>query len=86
MDDSSRRNLEIIQTIIGGNREGSLLATLDRTTTPMGARLLKKNLLFPLRRTANDRPRLETVDQLVPRQRLPTDSRNCSLRSTTWSG
>ena len=45
IDDASRRNLELTQTIIGANREGSLLATLDATRTPMGARLLKKNLL-----------------------------------------
>ena len=42
IDDSSRRNLEITQTIVGTSRDGSLLATLDFTRTPMGARLLKK--------------------------------------------
>ncbi|WP_163337073.1 DNA mismatch repair protein MutS [Desulfopila sp. IMCC35008] len=48
IDDSSRRNLELTQTIIGAKRDGSLLAVLDQTCTPMGARLLKHNLLFPL--------------------------------------
>lgn len=48
IDDSSRRNLELTQTIIGGQRQGSLLSVLDNTSTPMGARLLKHNLLFPL--------------------------------------
>lgn len=61
VDDSSRRNLELIQTIVGGKREGSLLATLDLTITPMGARLLKKNLLFPLRESAEINRRLDTV-------------------------
>ncbi len=48
IDDASRRNLELTQTIIGGKREGTLLSIMDRTCTPMGARLLKHNLLFPL--------------------------------------
>jgi len=61
VDDSSRRNLELVQTIVGGKREGSLLATLDVTITPMGARLLKKNLLFPLRESVEINRRLDTV-------------------------
>ena len=64
MDDSSRRNLELTQTIIGGKREGSLLAALDYTTTPMGARLLRKNILFPLRHVDTINQRLDTVEQL----------------------
>jgi len=64
MDDSSRRNLELTQTIIGGKREGSLLATLDYTATPMGARLLRKNILFPLRDVESINQRLDTVEQL----------------------
>ncbi len=64
LDEASRRNLELTQTIIGAKREGTLLATIDRTRTPMGARLLKKNLLFPLRHTDKINKRLDTVEQL----------------------
>ena len=64
MDDSSRRNLELTQTIVGGKRDGSLLATLDHTATPMGARLLRKNILFPLQDVAAINQRLDTVEQL----------------------
>ena len=64
MDESSRRNLELTQTLSGGAREGSLLATLDLCETPMGARLLKKNLLFPLQEVEAIRRRLDTVEQL----------------------
>ena len=64
IDDSSRRNLELTQTIIGGKREGSLLATLDHTTTPMGARLLKQNLLFPLQEVDRITRRLDAVETL----------------------
>jgi len=65
LDDTSRRNLELTQTIIGGKREGSLLHCLDRTRTPMGARLLKKNLLFPRQDLVEIRRRLDTVEQLL---------------------
>ncbi len=65
VDDASRRNLELTQTLIGGNREGSLLHSLDKTSTPMGARLLKKNLLFPLQNSKEINQRLDAVEQLV---------------------
>jgi DNA mismatch repair protein MutS len=70
IDDSSRRNLELIQTIIGSRREGSLLATLDFTKTPMGARFLKKNLLFPLQDHNAINKRLHGVEQLYSAQAL----------------
>jgi len=65
IDDSSRRNLELTRTIIGDKREGSLLSVLDQTRTPMGARLLKKNLLFPLANVQKIEERLDTVARLV---------------------
>ena len=61
IDDSSRRNLELIQTLAGGHRQGSLLSVLDHTCTPMGARLLKHNLLFPLQQIDRIIDRLDAV-------------------------
>ncbi|MCK5545193.1 MAG: DNA mismatch repair protein MutS, partial [Desulfobulbaceae bacterium] len=72
LDDSSRRNLELTQTIVGANREGSLLSTLDYTCTPMGARLLKKSLLFPLRDVDRINKRLAAVEQLFSDQVIVT--------------
>ncbi|WP_319550419.1 DNA mismatch repair protein MutS [Desulfogranum marinum] len=65
IDDSSRRNLELTETIVGGKREGSLLAVLDFTATPMGARLLRKRLLFPLQDKASIERRLDAVEELI---------------------
>jgi DNA mismatch repair protein MutS len=70
LDDASRRNLELVQTIIGGQRQGSLLACLDQTMTPMGARLLKRSLLFPLRNVEEINRRLDTVGYLNEGQNL----------------
>ena len=62
IDDSSRRNLELTQTLVGGAREGSLLSVLDHTATAMGARLLKHHLLFPLQDTDRITHRLDAVN------------------------
>jgi len=70
VDEPSRRNLELAQTIVGGGRKGSLLDTLDYTSTPMGARLLKRRLLFPLRDVAEVRARLQGVEVLYADNRL----------------
>jgi len=61
IDESSRRNLELTETIVGGHRQGSLLSVLDNTCTPMGARLLRHHLLFPLRDRRKIIDRLDAV-------------------------
>ena len=65
IDDASRRNLELTETLIGGRREGSLLAILDLTATPMGARLLRRWLLFPLQDRESILARLDCVEELI---------------------
>jgi DNA mismatch repair protein MutS len=70
VDEPSRRNLELVQTIVGGGRKGSLLDTLDYTSTPMGARLLKRRLLFPLRDVNQIQARLQGVEVLYADNRL----------------
>jgi DNA mismatch repair protein MutS len=46
IDAATRRNLEITQAM-GGGRAGSLLATIDRTVTAAGARLLERRVSAP---------------------------------------
>ena len=48
MDDSSRRNLEIISNMRDGTSRYTLLECVDFTKTAMGSRLLRNWLLFPL--------------------------------------
>jgi DNA mismatch repair protein MutS len=48
IDPASWRSLEIDRTMRSGGTEGSLLSALDRTRTPMGARLLRQWLRSPL--------------------------------------
>src|SRR5687768_1891602 len=65
LDEMTRRNLELVESLrpsaLGGTA-GTLIDVLDRTATPMGARLLRQWLLAPLAdKTAID-ARLDAVD------------------------
>ncbi len=64
LDDAAIRNLELVRTL-GGEREGSLLALVDETATPMGARALRRRLLAPLADVAAIRRRHDAVEGLV---------------------
>ncbi|MDO4582172.1 MAG: DNA mismatch repair protein MutS [Bacillota bacterium] len=48
LDAATRRNLELTQTLRGGNKRGSLLWVLDHTLTAMGGRLLRDWIENPL--------------------------------------
>jgi DNA mismatch repair protein MutS len=65
LDRATRRTLEIVANQRDGGREGTLLAAVDRTETPMGARLLRDWLLEPLLESAAIEKRLDAVGRLV---------------------
>ena len=65
LDDMTRRNLELVESLRGTETSGTLLAVLDRTVTPMGGRLLRQWLLAPLVHRAAIDARLDSVDALV---------------------
>ncbi len=65
LDEVTRRSLELTRTLREGRREGSLLSFLDRTVTPMGARLLQESLLAPLTDRVAIEARLEAVAEFV---------------------
>lgn len=62
MDHFTLRNLEIVHS---GNPQGkSLLDIIDRTTTPMGGRLLRRRLILPLKSVTDISRRLDLIDFL----------------------
>ena len=65
VDVSTRRNLEICQTMRTGEKKGSLLWVLDKTKTSMGARRLKQWLEKPLINPEAVRIRLDSVEEHV---------------------
>jgi DNA mismatch repair protein MutS len=64
LDEVTRRSLELTRTLRDGVRDGSLLAVLDRTVTPMGARLLQEWIVAPLAERAAIDARLDAVGEL----------------------
>ena len=62
LDEATRRNLELTQTIRGGTTKGSLLGVLDTTRTAMGARLLRRWLNQPLLKLTPLQARLNAVE------------------------
>ena len=65
LDEMTRRNLELVESLRGGERAGTLLDVLDRTLTPMGARLLRERLLAPLTDLTRIEARLAGVAAFV---------------------
>jgi DNA mismatch repair protein MutS len=65
LDDMTRRNLELVESLRGGDQAGTMLDVLDDTLTPMGARLLRQWLLAPLTDRLAIEVRLARVGALV---------------------
>src|SRR2546430_11762147 len=77
LDEMTRRNLELVEPLRAdppghpGAAGTTLLGVLDRTMTPMGARLLRAWLLAPLVHPAALTARLDAVEGLVGDVRRP---------------
>lgn len=61
LDNATRKNLEITYSSRDSQREGTLIAILDKTTTPMGGRLFKRWISNPLLNIETIKRRLEAV-------------------------
>ena len=68
MDRFTIRNLELVTSNAEGNP--TLLGVLDNTVSPMGARLLKRWIIFPLKDIRKINERLDTVEFLVKETEL----------------
>ena len=64
LDSSTRRNLELTETMREKNKRGSLLWVLDKTKTAMGARLLRNYLEQPLIELEEIEKRQEAIEEL----------------------
>ncbi|MBQ3792641.1 MAG: DNA mismatch repair protein MutS, partial [Clostridia bacterium] len=64
MDGTTRRNLELTETMISKEKKGSLLGVLDHTLTAMGARMLRDWIEHPLMSVAQITKRQEAVREL----------------------
>ena len=64
LDSSTRRNLELTETLREKQKKGSLLWVLDKTKTAMGARRLRSDIEQPLINMEDINARLDAVEQL----------------------
>jgi len=80
MDRFTIRNLELLPT--GIEQHTSLLQVIDKTASPMGARLLKRWLAFPLRDLTKINERLDTVEYFI----LQTDLRTQLIQAIKSCG
>ncbi|HVF80579.1 MAG TPA: DNA mismatch repair protein MutS [Flavisolibacter sp.] len=80
MDRFTIRNLELVHRSNEGSQ--TLLDVLDATVTPMGARMLRRWLIFPLKDIQKINERLEAVEHFI----LQTDLRNKLLQALKLCG
>ncbi|MCQ4671728.1 DNA mismatch repair protein MutS [Lactonifactor longoviformis] len=64
IDSSSRRNLELVETLREKQKRGSLLWVLDKTKTAMGARMLRSFVEQPLIEEESINRRLDAIEEL----------------------
>lgn len=65
LDWTTRRNLELTESLRSGEKRGSLLWVLDKTKTPMGSRMLRSWVERPLLSVIAIRRRLMGVSELA---------------------
>ena len=64
IDSSSRRNLELVETLREKQKRGSLLWVLDKTKTAMGARTMRSMIEQPLINRETIEGRLDVIEEL----------------------
>ena len=65
LDQNTRRNLELTESLRGERKKGTLLGLIDRTSTAMGGRLLRRWVEEPLLDEQEINCRLDAVEELV---------------------
>ena len=65
LDQNTRRNLELTESLRGDRRKGTLLHLLDKTSTAMGGRMLRSWVEQPLLDEREINSRLDAVEELV---------------------
>lgn len=75
LDSSTRRNLELTETLREKQKRGSLLGVLDKTKTAMGARTLRQYIEQPLIDKSEIEKRLDGISELSEKAMLRDEIR-----------
>lgn len=73
IDASTRKNLELTQTLREKGKYGSLLWAIDRTKTNMGARLLKSWICQPLKNISEITQRQDIIEELISKPAIRSE-------------
>lgn len=73
MDETTIANLELLKNLHDSSQKQTLLSAIDKTQTPMGARLLKKWMLQPLLNKEAIEKRLDAVEELTKKVVLKSE-------------
>lgn len=73
LDESTKRNLELIKNLWDGSEKYTLFWVLDKTQTPMGARLLKEWILYPLKDIKKIQERQEAIKFFIENRSIRED-------------
>lgn len=64
LSENTIKNLEIVETNKGNRYKNNLFVVLDKCSTAMGSRYLKKNLLYPLINLKKINERLDIIEEM----------------------
>lgn len=70
LDASTRKNLELVETLREKGKYGSLLWAIDKTKTNMGARLLRSWICQPLKNVTDIMNRQNSVTELIEKSHI----------------
>ncbi len=70
LDESTQKNLELTRNLSDRDESYTLLEVVDKTKTPMGGRMIRNWILYPLRDAGRIHGRQERVEQLYKEQLL----------------
>ena len=83
IDQTTLRNLELIQTL-SGEKEGSLLGAIDKCRTSMGRRMLKQWILRPLAKKHSIEERQDAVATIARSSRRLDELKRLSERTKRY--
>ena len=76
IDGSTRKNLELTETLREKGRFGSLIWSIDKTKTNMGTRLLKNWICQPLKRVQDIMSRQNAISEIVEKSEIRNEISN----------
>ena len=75
LDPATKRNLELTASIQEGGTDGTLISIMDKTSTAMGGRLLRRWIMRPLKKLTSIQRRLDGVEDLFQKHEIRSNLR-----------